>query len=385
MFLKKKNTGSKWKNKIAHSELRLKQAQAIAHFGSWELDFVTGIADWSEEFCKIYGLPSGDNIQSYQSWISFVHPEDMEYTKKMTNEARRGLTSFAFHHRIIRKDGSVKHIYAQAEFEFDKDGKPAFLHGVAHDITEMKEAEAERTKIVADIVQRNSDLEQFSYIVSHNLRAPVANILGIVDVMQTIGLDKEEVTTVMGYLQSAAKSLDGVIIDLNYILELKNNFGGRREYILFDDLLKEVKLSIDNRNIEELVNVSGNFSEARGITTVKSYLYSIFFNLISNSIKYRQQGIHITIEISSHKINNKIQLLFRDNGLGINIEKSGKEVFGLYKRFHRHIEGKGMGLFIVKNQVELLGGKITIVSEVDKGTEFCIEFDGNSRDMRETA
>jgi signal transduction histidine kinase len=109
--------------------------------------------------------------------------------------------------------------------------------------------------------------------------------------------------------------------------------------------------------------------------TTKSYLHSIFYNLISNSLKYRQPNIAPLIEIKSEILNNKIVLLFKDNGMGIDLENQNNMVFGLYKRFHPdHAEGKGVGLYMVKTQVETIGGSISVKSEVNKGTEFRIEF-----------
>ncbi|MBK9016545.1 MAG: hypothetical protein IPM82_22095 [Saprospiraceae bacterium] len=109
---------------------------------------------------------------------------------------------------------------------------------------------------------------------------------------------------------------------------------------------------------------------------LKSYLNSIFYNLISNSIKYRQPDLAPVIEIKARLVQNKLTLTFKDNGLGIDLDKKSEQVFGLYKRFHPETaEGKGMGLFMVKTQVETLGGKINVASEVHKGTEFNIEFD----------
>ena len=119
-----------------------------------------------------------------------------------------------------------------------------------------------------------------------------------------------------------------------------------------------------------------DFSEVDEMLTVKSYLHSIFYNLISNSLKYHQPGIPPEIEIRSHKLGNKIELLFKDNGMGIDMKAKGAQVFGLYKRFHSvSAEGKGMGLYMVKTQVESLGGKISIESGVNAGTTFKIEFE----------
>jgi len=128
-------------DKLKYNELRLRQAQAIAHFGNWELDFSTGISIWSEEACRIYGLAPDDNRQSYQKWLSFIHPDDLEYVMMVTGEGKRTLTNSSFYHRMIRKDGAIRQVFSKAMIEFDLEGVPIGLYGVMHDITEIKEAE----------------------------------------------------------------------------------------------------------------------------------------------------------------------------------------------------------------------------------------------------
>jgi signal transduction histidine kinase len=108
---------------------------------------------------------------------------------------------------------------------------------------------------------------------------------------------------------------------------------------------------------------------------VKSYLYSIFYNLIINSIKYRKPGRRPFINIYSREKANKITLVFCDNGSGIDLSRYGDKIFGLYKRFHYDVEGKGMGLFMVKTQVESLEGNISVRSQIDEGSEFTVEFE----------
>ena len=121
------------------------------------------------------------------------------------------------------------------------------------------------------------------------------------------------------------------------------------------------------------MEINTDFSAVNEYYTIKSYLHSIFYNLIVNSIKYRSPVRRPIIGISSSKREGKIFLIFKDNGSGFNLEKTAGQIFGLYKRFHSHIEGKGMGLFMVKTQVEVLGGKIKVKSRPDFGTEFEIE------------
>ena len=123
---------------LAYSEQRLLQAQALAHLGSWQLDFSTGVAIWSEEACRIYGLDPDDRIQSYENWLSFNHPDDMGEIIWMTSEARKKSSDAGFYHRILRKDGSIRHLYSQARYELDENGVPTGMYGVAHDVTELK-------------------------------------------------------------------------------------------------------------------------------------------------------------------------------------------------------------------------------------------------------
>jgi PAS domain S-box-containing protein len=486
--------------KLSHSELRLNEAQAIAHVGSWEVDFYTGMSIWSDETCRIFGLPVSENHQPYQAWMSFIHPGDLEFVAKTTEHAEATHSNSAFYHRIIRKDGAIRYIYTKTEFDF-RDGIPIGLHGIAHDITEIRRSEdaraqseanlrliidlipqaifvknyegkfqfvnksfaalygmmpqglmeksrleeiakdeekniflkqdqevintgetkiipeqtftnpsgesktfytikvpytvagknekgilgialditeqklisAEREKLVADLLQRNSDLEQFSYIISHNLRAPVANILGITEVMRS-GIDKDEEAILMKGLESSVSKLDEVIKDLNYILRMNNKGQRRKEWIKFSEIINDIKLSINQEITNEHAIITSDFSAADHMLTIKVYLYSIFYNLILNSVKYRSADVAPKISITSHMADDKIRIIFKDNGLGIDLEKKGDEVFGLYKRFHSHVEGKGVGLYMVKKQVEALNGQIIIESEVDKGTIFTITF-----------
>jgi len=242
---------------------------------------------------------------------------------------------------------------------------------------ELQKAEAERSKMMADIVQRNKDLEQFSYIVSHNMRLPVANIMGLAELLNITKPTEEEQQIMMGELFNSVKKLDAVIKDLNDVLYVKHQVNEKRETVYFSELLEDIKLSISILLRSEEVTIISDFAEVDHMLAIKSYLYSIFFNLISNSIKYRMLNAPPVINITGKRINNLIELTFKDNGMGIDLKRNHDAIFGLYKRFHQHVDGKGVGLYVVKAQVEALGGKITVESEPNKGTEFKITFDNN--------
>ncbi len=245
----------------------------------------------------------------------------------------------------------------------------------AIDITKQKLEEQYNKKITADLIQRNKDLEQFSYIVSHNLRAPVVNILGLTNLLIGNVVTGKERQMTENHLHTATEQLDNVIKDLNNVLVVKREINEKREKVIFSELIENIKSSIQNVIEKEQVEIITDFSAVDSIMTLKGHLYSIFYNLISNSIKYSRHGVAPVIKVTSEKKGKCIVLRFKDNGIGIDLEQHRDSVFGLYKRFHFEVEGKGMGLFMTKTQVETLGGKISISSEVNKGTEFCIELE----------
>ena len=244
------------------------------------------------------------------------------------------------------------------------------------EITERKISELQEKKITSELLQRNQDLEQFAYIISHNLRSPVANIIGIADALTEGNLDDDDKQIFMQGLSISIKKLDNIIIDLNDILQVKNAVIGNREKICFSKIVDDIKFNISNHLDNDGVMIKTDFSDIDEVSTIKSYMHSIFYNLISNSIKYRQTELVPEINIESKKYGDKVELIFKDNSIGMDLETKNIDVFGLYKRYHpEHAEGKGMGLFMVKTQVETLGGKISVHSKVNKGTEFRIEFD----------
>lgn len=310
--------------------------------------------------------------------LDIIHPDDVAYGSKIKEKATRAPgTAMPFQLRIFHKKGNFIWIEGTITNLLQNESVNAYVLNY-RDVTIRKLMELERFKILGEMLQRNRDLEQFAYIVSHNLRAPVANIIGIAEYLKDEDVDQDEKKQMNECLSESVSALDIVIKDLNTILQTKREISEKKEMIKFSEILNGVKLSIGTLIENDQVAFNSDFSEIDEIVTLKSYLHSIFYNLISNSIKYRQPEITPVIEIRSHLSENKIVLIFKDNGLGIDLEKRRKQVFGLYKRFHTHIEGKGMGLYMVKTQVETLDGKISIKSKIDKGTEFKIVFKKNN-------
>lgn len=242
------------------------------------------------------------------------------------------------------------------------------------DITERKEAQSEHEKMTIDLVQRNKDLEQFTYIISHNLRAPVANISGLTDLLRDTDPHDPDQPGTLQALEASVNNLERVILDLNQILQVSTHVNDKIEAVSLSLLVEAIKTGIHTMITLNEATITYNFKATPRLYTLKSYVHSIFHNLIINSIKYRNPNLPPLINITSELNNGYVIIRFKDNGKGINMTRYGRHLFGLYKRFDQSVEGKGMGLFMVKMQAERIGGNISVTSDVDNGTEFTLRF-----------
>lgn len=369
--------------KRAEISLQKSEANLRSIFNHTEIAFILldksfNILSSNEIASRWAELSVGVRINEGDNLFSLISKDARKKSMEVLNSVIAGNTiDHEAYYQL--KDGSVEWYRVRNNPVRDFDGVVIGICISASNITARKFSEIESEKLTNELIQRNKELEQFAYIVSHNLRAPIANIIGLTDVMYNMELKREEEKQMTRELITTVKQLDKVIKDLNLILQLKQGMNERKQLVSFPELLTDIQLSIDHLIRKEHVIFTCDFSQADKMLTLKSYLYSIFFNLISNSIKYRQPQLRPIIEIKSAMTKNKILLFFKDNGLGIDLDKKGEQVFGLYKRFHSHVEGKGMGLYMVKTQVEALGGKISIKSEVNNGTEFIIEFENDRK------
>lgn len=224
-----------------------------------------------------------------------------------------------------------------------------------------------------ELVEYNQQLEQFAFISSHNLRAPIARIMGLGNLLHLTN-SPEDGEMIQKELVKSARELDRVVKDLSAILDVRKSSD---KVVTRIDIRQEFELILANMQrdiVETNTKVILNVDNVTSIHTVKPYFDSIFINLINNAIKYRKpQGIQ-EIKITATKENDFICFKVSDKGLGIDLNASRKKLFTLYSRFHDHTEGKGLGLYMVKTQIDALGGKIEVESTPGIGTTFQVYF-----------
>jgi len=224
-----------------------------------------------------------------------------------------------------------------------------------------------------ELIKHNHELQQFSYTISHNLRAPVARLLGLTNLLSMKHYEvSKEIQELVRLIKDSSLEFDGVIRDLNKIIDVRNEFYHVKEKIHFIQEFEQAKKNV-GENLFADVHLFVDFKEPI-IYTVRPILNSILYNLLSNAIKYRSTQRNLKLTIKTYKQNDFVVLEIRDNGMGMNLDSYGKDIYGLYKRFHAHIEVRGLGLYLVKSQVESLGGRIEVQSQLNVGTTFFIYF-----------
>jgi signal transduction histidine kinase len=259
----------------------------------------------------------------------------------------------------------------------NKDGEHSHWISIQRDVTEEKERDKEREHLIRELTQNNKDLKQFSYITSHNLRAPLSNLTGLLNLLDDMTIEDLELKEIITGFSKSTHLLNETINDLVKVVIIKDNPSIEKEKVLIKEIFENVfnQLSFLISLHKPILKI--DLEEVTILNINKSYLESIFLNLLTNSIKYRSENRQLRVSITSKVIEDNLILTFKDNGIGIDLQRNKDKIFGLYQRFHNHPDSKGLGLYLVKSQVEAMGGTITVESEIGKGTTFTIIFKNN--------
>lgn len=321
-------------------------------------------------FCKmlsvtpeeLLGEPSLDLVLSYD------HDICRETVMKCFQEPDKS------HWVILRKPIPNGVLSTQWEFSLTKDdhGQPKEVLCIGHDITPQVLKQEELQALVDITSQQNNRLVNFTYIISHNIRSHVANIIGIIN----LNADGDETDKEMSWelIQSSTQSLDATIQNLNEVISIQSNTNLPLIKVFIKNEIIRITESIEILMANANAKVEYHLDDADHVETNSSYFESIILNLLTNALKYKSPLRDLKIKISTEVIKNYKILIFKDNGLGIDLTKYKDELFGMYKTFHGNTDAKGLGLFIIRAQIEALKGKIEAESELGESTTFKIYF-----------
>jgi PAS domain S-box-containing protein len=468
---------------LISSELKLKRAQAVAHVGSWELDFESGKANWSDEACRIYGIDVADNFQhTYESWLSFIYPDDLADVLKTVEKNKMTFQDTSLRHRILLRDGTVKHILSVSQYQFNEKNVPTGIFGVCHDITKQVQGEqainesqknikafvdesllsiyfmdpetgqinfantafcellgysqeeisqihvedfitdcasghflkgekklrdieriwkrkdgtlitilenrcyldrngkemiyvaaldiTERKKIEMALELTNQELEIFIYKSSHDLRGPLASIIGLTNISKLEVKDPAGLKY-LGMIESATQKLDYTLTELVKAMNIKK-IEDYNERIDFNDVLSSVLQRFEFQSAFSRLKIIQSVDVRSPFLSNRYIIETIFQNLIENAIKYQDfnsSNSHLAISVIENE--HDIEIKIADNGIGINRSIQSR-IYDMYFRGTATSSGSGLGLYLVKKSVDKLQGRIELQSDVGEGTIFTI-------------
>lgn len=365
--------------KVAQIELKKVNEELNAILDSGTISIIrtdtNGIITYFNEGAEtLLGYKSEELVNKETPAIFHDKEAILQRSKELSEEYKKQITGFDVLTKIAsenkvdsrkwtyrRKDGSSLIMQVSISAIKDKNGAIIAYLGVGADITKLTE--------------QNTQLANFAQIASHNLRAPVSNLSSLLDLYDICETSEEKEFTFSKF-RTVISHLSDTLNTLIEAIKIREKKEVKIEIkpVSFSKILQKTEEIISEEISTSKAIITSNFSAVDTFEYNESYLESIIINLISNSLKYSSTERTPIIDIKSTLNKGKIELQITDNGLGIDLKKHGHKLFGLNQTFHRNKDSKGVGLYIVKNQIESLKGTITCTSELDKGTTFTVTF-----------
>lgn len=361
------------RSSLLKNEFLLNESAKLARIGSWEVDLKTQKVYWSEGTKAIYEFPPDIEKPSLAEALLFYSEAFRDTIAKVFDESVILGKAFDISCEFLTYLQNKIWVRVIGSPLFDTQGIIIGARGVIKNIDEEKQKELFLQDSLKIIHQQNEKLLNFAHIVSHNLRSHTGNLEMVSNFIE--GCDTEyEQKLLLDNVKQISKQLSETISQLNEVLVTQSQVQQPKVRICFDEMLTKVKSQIQSELVLSSARIKSNFTSCKSVYYIPAYLESILINLLSNAIQFRKPEVCPEITLSSWIENNKIILQIDDNGLGIDLEKYKYKLFGMHHTFHKHTSGKGFGLFLIKNQLDLMGSKIEVESQENIGTTFKITF-----------
>ena len=385
------------------SELRLRNAQRIAHVGSWEWDVPNDKLHWSDQLFEIFGIAKEQFEGNYQAFLCRIHPADRDAIERAKRAVLSGNAPLDIEHRAVLPDGSVKYLHLLGDLVRDGKGEPLRLSGTALDITArhqaadaLREANAnlerrvrERTEELAVAKERAESADRlksaFLATMSHELRTPLNSIIGFTGIIlqELPGPLNPEQSTQLGMVRSSARHLLELIND---VLDLSKIEAGQLEIrantfdlgASLEKVLATVKPMAEKKSLSLRLASS---SELGSLVSDERRVEQVLLNLLNNAIKFTERGgVELSAELlNQHTLRHAMALRrcvrFRVSDTGMGIQRT--DLANLFQPFRqidtgltRQHEGTGLGLAICRRLADLLGGEIYAESQYSAGSVF---------------
>lgn len=371
---------------VKEQEIRLRIADERYHFavqasdrGVWDWDLVTGKVYYSSESMKILELTESDLVASPEEWDERVHPDDREeYYGNINLHFENKIPFYETCHRVLCNN-KYKWILDRGKvIERDEEGKPLRIVGTHTDISLQKEREIELAQMLEILNTQNNKLMNFAHIVSHNLRTHSGNIKSLLDLQKENLLSK---TDTIRNIQIVSDELFSTIESLHDLVSIHTVIDNKYEELNLQKNIQKVLDILHDSIVQKEIKILNYVQNCIAISCLPAYLESILLNIITNAVKYSDPMKEAKIIFTADVDENYTILNVTDNGLGIDLSKHKDSIFGLYKTFHKNKDAKGVGLYLTKNQIENMGGKIEVESTLNSGTTFRLYFKKRQKEI----
>lgn len=356
--------------KLANTEEKFRRTFDFAGVGMALVGMNTEWLRVNQSLCDMLGYTKEEFLKL--KYLDFTHPEDLENDELLLEKALKGeLDDYEIEKRYMHKSGKVVWTLLAVSLVRDDKGDPLHFVSQVNDISKRKKAEKKVKELLEVTKDQNDRLLNFAHIVSHNLRSHSGNLEMLLDLIQ---VDNPEILEIELFplLKSAVSQLEETVHNLNEVAVLNTKTELNLINLNLNEYVDKAITSINTLILENSVRIENKVDKHLNVAAIPAYLDSIILNFITNAIKYQSADRFPEITVSAHKKEEYIVLSVKDNGLGIDLDAHGKKLFGMYKTFHKHEDSRGLGLFITRNQIEAMGGKVEVRSEVNVGTTFFI-------------
>jgi len=355
----------------AHNQIINDNAFKTARLGIWEIDpqNINTIV-LSKQVYDLFDLQNHLKL-SVEEFISFFEPPYRPVLQNAINHTVEDSRPFDIELLLRSAKNNMLWLKVKAVPVIDHLGKCTSVKGVIQDIDSEKRKLLKLEQSINLLTDQNRRLQNFAYIVSHNLRSHTGNLQFMVNLFEQTETTEER-EEIFSHIKTISDSLDLTIEHINEIVKIQTEITKERKMVELEPMFKNICSALKN-NIETInAHVEGDFTQCREISYIPAYMESILQNLLTNSLKYSHPDRQPVIKCYTLTEGKHIYLIFEDNGLGIDLDRYGDKIFGMYKTFHQNTDAKGIGLFITRNQIEALGGSIKVDSTVNVGTKFTI-------------
>lgn len=350
---------------LQQSEERFRLAQDAAQLGVWDLDLQTGELDWDEQIWKQLDYDKPAFPLTQQAWLSTIHPDDLPQVQQLLETSLRSRKPFLLEYRSRTAAGQWQWIQSRGQVvRWDSQGHPLRLAGTSLNIHEYREAQQQLAERTEALQRSNADLEQFAYVVSHDLRQPLRMIRSYIELLEKRLQDQLDGDSrlFMHYITDGAGRMDQMLVSLLEYSRI-GRMGEPKTLIPAKQLVDEALsfLQPEIRDTQAEIHFPEHWPD---IFISRNEGIRLFQNLIGNAIKYHRPDHPPHIQMAVSEQGSHWLFCIRDDGIGIEPDQQDR-LFKVFQRLHTRseYEGTGIGLAICRRIVERHGGRIRVESE----------------------